>query len=535
MADTPRFIDFNRGLDTNDGLSPGAPWKNLSKITSITAGANDQFMLASDSEFDLTARILLNSGLGWSSTLAKPIKFGVYYPLSASRGRPVIRKRHSIAANEWTYSAPNNAWAYTAANTISAYAYLKVGGDWATRTDNALPLDSYPGRWSNSGATLYVYAPSTTNPTAYYGSVVFGGDSSDAAFVVSSPGSVQSMVFEGWRFEEVGAGIYIFNSTGNRRYRIEDMEAENTGAVFYTLTQTAGEVDLEIARVKARYGGTTFISANTAAGVGIGRWVVRDCDLSDCNYGFPQGAIYSQVRIGAQIFRNTIRRARYGVNGKQSDGAAIYTETQSDNNLIVGNFVEDCYLAFQDNSGRTSNWISNVVKDCYAVCKITDTSDNLSTVFNYVHNTAIGCGTPLTPVAGGMAGVGLWGFETKSPAMTFNIQNNLFTGAGVASGMAAIELPTNATGIIGNNGVYGFGAVAESHDGTASAITATGTVSTNPELDGNYVPLCRDYHEAGAVLGYHDFYGKRFYAAPTLGAVQYQHLKPAYRNLARAA
>lgn len=516
------LIDFNRGNDSNNGYD--APWKNLSKITSVTAAAGDNFLLANDSEFDIASRILLSSGNGWSSTVGTPIRFDKYYPLSAATTqRPIIRKRASIAGGSWTYSAPNNAWYVDMANTVSAYAYVKVAGEWATRTDNALPLDSHDGRWSNSGSRVYVYAPSGTNPTAYYGEVVIGGDSSDSPFVLSSVGGnpgVRHMEFAGWRFEE-GCGIYIFNSVGTRQYRIHDMEADDVGCPFYLLTQTAGSVDLEIYDCVLRNGGTTLISAYAQGGVGISRWKVRDNDLADFNFGYPQGGIYSQVP-GAEIDHNVVAGAIYGVNGKSSDGAGIYVETGADDNLVTRNVVSNSYLAFQDNSGKTTTYSGNIIEGCYAALKVTDASGHQAVDITWTHNTQIDAGTPITPNAGSVAGIGVVAFTATTPGMIFTLKNNILTKHSAAAAAYAFELPTNATGAIANNCAYGFAGMAEIYGGGTSPITPTGNTFVDPRLDSRYFPLEESIRDSGEGLGGFDYYYLPFRASPTLGAVQYE-------------
>ena len=518
---TDYFISSKLGAQTNPGTE-AAPFALPQNVTSVTAAAGDHFWFDSSSLFDLQARTLINSGLGWASTLASPLVFGTYDPLGVG-GMPEFTKSRYIGASEWTYSAPNNSWTFTASNTVSAYCYIKCGGEWATRTDNALPLDSVDGRWSNSGSTVHVYAPAGTNPTAYYGSVLFGGDTSDGVFVSSSPGNVQAIDFDGpWQFRGVGTGIYIFNSTGNRRYRIRNMRSSETGAVFYMLTQTAGAVDLEIHDNVCEKGGTTLISANGASGLGIARWYVHHNELSECNYGFPQGAIYSQVRTGGIITDNVIRRVNYGVPGKSSDGSAIYTETNSDGTMVLRNYIEDCYLAFQDNSGRSTHWIGNVINNCFATLKVTDTTPNSSVVCNFYNNTIINAGAPMTSGAGSVAGIGIWGATSTNPAQQYTIINNQLSAYSLGPTTAAIELPTNATGTIANNNVFGFSAVAESWDGTACSITPTNTSAANAMLDDQYMPLSTSTRSAGVMIGAIDFYGKTFQFPPTIGAVQYQ-------------
>ena len=42
---TTYYIDSAAGLDTNNGTSINTPWKNITKINSMTLGANDKILL----------------------------------------------------------------------------------------------------------------------------------------------------------------------------------------------------------------------------------------------------------------------------------------------------------------------------------------------------------------------------------------------------------------------------------------------------------------------------------------------------------
>ncbi len=119
------------------------------------------------------------------------------------------------------------------------------------------------------------------------------------------------------------------------------------------------------------------------------------------------------------------------------------------------------------------------------------------------------------------------------------VYNNTFASARVASDTSNGILQVTGTCTLKNNIVKGYstGVTITSgsnsnnclYDCTTNGITPA--VTTDPQLrSGDHMPQSEDVRAAGAYLGHRDVYGKRFWAAPTIGAVQYQ---PA-RNLVAA-
>lgn len=481
-------FDLNRGNNANNGSTPALAKKTLDQITTLSVSGGADILLADDSFWETAAtRILINSGLGWSSTLASPLRIAAYSPLSVTQGKPTIDPSIFIPAGSWSWNAGQNAWQYSAAFTLGQGCYLKLGvnadktgGDWAIRTDVGLPLSSTPKLWHNSGSTLFLWAPSNVNPVDYYGSILFAPDNSQAVFLISSPGSLAAIDIDGIDFVRTGGGIHVYNSTGTRSYRISNIGGEEVGGLIYSFTETAGAVSLDISEVTARKTSTYVIGGYTNAGVGTASWDVHHCNLADGNYGYPQGLIYSQVRGGlSRIYFNEIKDARYGVPGKQSDGCAIYTETGADQTLVFGNIVRNCHNAFQDNSGRGTYWSGNVTINCHTPMKITDANSNGATNLRYWNNTNLGCGAPVPAASGpGVSGIGVW---SGTNGFVLDIVNNLMTvHESPVSVQPAFELPVTATGRIQRNLSYGFSTEAQAFDGQASPVTPAEGLFASP-------------------------------------------------------
>ena len=118
MADY--FVDATAGSDSNDGLSTGAPWQNISKVNAASFSANDT--------------ISLKKGEVWRETLTvpsagtsgNPITFGSY----GTGDDPIIHGADAISS--WTdasYNAANGAFFDGAVDNMLS------PGDWASASD----------------------------------------------------------------------------------------------------------------------------------------------------------------------------------------------------------------------------------------------------------------------------------------------------------------------------------------------------------------------------------------------------------------
>jgi hypothetical protein len=140
----------------------------------------------------------------------------------------------------------------------------------------------------------------------------------------------------------------------------------------------------------------------------------------------------------------------------------------------------------QDNTGRKTTWMGNLAIDCNAVMKCTDMESVGASNHRFYCNTAIGLGAPVETLSGqGVGGIGWYSYQT----LAVDLRNNVFTKHADADAAPAIELGGSATGTIANNLEHGFSGLAETYQGAASPITATGTVSADPLLDSSYRPL----------------------------------------------
>ena len=516
-------IDFNRGSDSNDGIS--APWKNISKLASATAlTSGDSVLLADDSEWNLTAHTTVNSG--WTGTRGAPITIGKYSPLSASNSKPKITYARSIAANEWTYDAGSNAWymQWHASLNVGTDSYIKLGGEWGLcQADDALPLETRDRAWKNgdtpNGGKVYVYAPAGTNPTDYYGSVEFAPQAigvfhfnSNGGFVIVEDLSVQG-----------GPLASLYSSSGTREFLLRRIAFDDVGSCVRQFSETSGSLILGVEDCEFSRGGAAYITTVATSGAGFGGFRATNNRFMGGGIALSRGNIYLQARGNgvSYVASNRFDGPTWGAGFTPLDGCAVYAEVGASNVVVVGNIVRNAFCAFQDNTGRSTTWMGNIAIDCNAMMKCTDVEAVGAADHRFYNNSGIRLGAPVETLSGHtVGGIGWHSYED----LACDLRNNLFTKHPDAPANPAIEVGTSATGTIANNAAYGFSTLVETYQGAASPITATGTVTSDPLLDSSYRPTANSpCIGAGTYLANaRHFGGKRMSpVSPVIGAHGY--------------
>lgn len=203
MANREFFIDANRGSDSNSGLSMAAPWASLSKITAQTdAGPSDYFLLEAESRWKLDYDVgndqrVVASTL-WTGTRRNPVTIGRYtYSSQEVSLKPTIIFHHEIAADEWVYDANLNGWLWTApTGHVNYFGLLRLGDTWvANSIDQSAAVEgtstgavaSIDGRYNKTSTNnkLLLYAPAGSNPTTYYGKVIYSPEATGAIVLLS--------------------------------------------------------------------------------------------------------------------------------------------------------------------------------------------------------------------------------------------------------------------------------------------------------------------------------------------------------------
>lgn len=472
------LIDFNRGSDSAAG-SIAAPWKNLSKLATVTISSGDTVWLANDSHWVLTSRILVGTAAG---TITSPATIAARDTGGGRDASPTITYNLTITSGQWTYSAPNNAWFYDTGLKPGTMAWIELGGgDLAMYQEAALPLASIDGCWAKSGNTIYLYAPSSIDPTTYYGGVVWS-PSDHAAMSVSNNGAY--LVIDGLKFTRSGTGIIGYSDTaGTRNLVVRNCCVYDGGPLIFANTNTAGDLRVTVEGCVGERTPAAFVHLQDVSGVGMGPYAVQHNTFRNSGLGFPQGAIYLQVRGSpGKVMYNDIADAKYGTPLQPNDGCCIYAEAGASQVHVFGNYLHDSICAMQDNSGRTTRWTGNVIDNCWAAMKCTDESNIAATNHTFINNTIVRCGSPdpVPQYTNKPGGYGWGAYETTSPVMNLDIRNNIFVAHPDAFGLdAAIETPVSAAGTIDTNYWYGFPASSLNYIGGAASPTPTNMINTD--------------------------------------------------------
>lgn len=520
------YIDYNRGNDSNDGLSVGAPWKELTKLDDAAKSAGDMILLANDSIWTYPLATRLVPPATWTGTKSNPVIIGKYSPLSAGTGKPTIKWRNLIAAGDWTYSAPNNAWAYTAPGTIGAQCLVRLGNSWAaSRADpSVLPLESVDGRYSHSGTTFYLYAPAGTDPTTYYGGVLF---STEQGFITVTSGR-ECVDIEDLRFEDTGCGILAYSGTAvDLRVNVRRIDGKIVSNLIRANSDSPGQLIFSASGCDiSGFGSSAIIAlANSAGGMKSIR--IFGNNISDGPYTFSQGGIYIQSKSAGcttHIYENVCHGIRWGTRDKTADGSAIYAEAGADDVRVYRNTVYDSVVAFQDNSGRATKWYSNLVYDCTVAMRVSDQSAVNAMAHEFYGNTCIvgADKSAYTNFGPAPAGSGHRTFKETGTITSLLVKNNVFVNTG-ATHAAAILTPTitpSSSSYINNAAWGGFTNVARREYTPFTVETSTGSVTSDPLLSVTYRPTVGSpLLGAGTQLGYvRDIEGKQRPNPPSIGA-----------------
>jgi len=512
------FYDNNRGNDANDGLTKDTAKKTLPPIGSLVASPGSRFLLASDSEwnFDVTSadRVVVTGGATWQGTKDNPVTVGRYHYSSQAPDSqyPIIRRNRRIQANEWVYDAPNNAWVWTHPNsmTVGNTCLVRIADSWmASRTDGGLPLASIDGRYHNSGTSLYVYAPSHTNPTDYYGEVLVGPLGSSSMFVFSSRAGWA--VIEDLKFMEMGSAMFGYSNSSLNPTGIIMQRCR--GYIVSGLSGLSPDVGGDLYRILRynhieNWGSTVFTGFSGSDSGGLKQHDIHDNYIYDGMHCYSQGAIYVQTRapgLVTRVFNNHIKKVRYGTPGKIADGCAVYVETAAGNVDVFSNLFEECVVPLYDNSGRKARMYGNVLRNCWAACFVGDGMNVGLTDHLFANNTCeigdVAVRDALTLPAG-LSGVNSWnGLRMyKEPpeqaAMKVDVKNNIFfVKSGFTSPNPAVWAPqVPYTGVVENNCFYGFASVFKQQY-SGSGFTGgqdrvhSNTITADPRLSSSFRPL----------------------------------------------
>lgn len=520
------YIDNNRGNDSNDGLTKDTAWQNLSKIDDSVAAAGDKFLLADDSTWEYGLDVRVVPPTTWAGTEKNPVVIDKYnYNDVVTNNKPTIIWNKKIQSNEWTWDAVNNAWFYNVGLTVGTFCLVRLNNTWkANKIDNGLPLASVEGRWDQSGTTFYLWAPSDIDPTTYYGEVLI---SPNAGFFTLSTNR-NWVTIKNILFKNTGTGVLCFcGGAGNTGVVVDGVDGITVSGLIRAATSgTTGTLQVEVKNCNIKDWGAVAIHGFSANSGCFKKLDLHDNTIIDGMHVYSQGAFYIQVKTTGhttKIYNNKINGVNWGTPDKIFDGCGIYVETGSDNVDVYSNLVTNAYTAFQDNSGATSRWWSNVAIDCRGIMRVSDQEDVDGMNLLFTYNTCI-TGKAIPQKFG--AGYTTSGIRVYRPSgnATFNITNNVFWSIQGDTDVAILTPQTTWSGNIDNNCFYGYSTLARREFSPFTVETTTNSIQTHPFLNtAGYPKSNSPLKEVGTTSFVPlDFYNRRRNLLPTVGAYEYQ-------------
>lgn len=252
----------------------------------------------------------------------------------------------------------------------------------------------------SSGTDLLVWSPESQDPVEFYGEIkLFHG----SVFSFWNP---RGLTIQNLEFVECSgcilnmAGFGTVYTTNTPQSNTSPFEVRNI-RVSYSKEGISNQLtSVPRSETSFSYYNNSFIKMggygiSTYGGSGyagsIGTVKIFNNYFDECNMSFSMGgAIYMSSRTPNYkqlIYGNKVVRAWNAVGNCYHDGCGIYLETGTSGVIVYGNYLEECPVAFQDNSGESNLWFGNILNKCGVALRLTDESQNVSTNFRFINNT----------------------------------------------------------------------------------------------------------------------------------------------------
>lgn len=464
MADF--YIDFNRGNDGNSGTSSASPWKNIAKITDLTAGqlpAGSTVYLRNDSVWDIVEnnipwkQVVLNGFT--SGTPASPLTITSY----GGTGRPRINYSMLPQSAHWAWDVALSAWYFElswnywgrgrigvvvngqyAANVgeyikfnPSTYINSTIGhnGITADTLRYLIPSD-YPQRMYLAGGGL----TSASNPTDYFGAgkvVIYSGG---AFFLNADAGQLNIS-----GLELTGGGLFVSTLAGTRTIRLSmtDNYVHDCGGIFMLngLHGTDSLVDLDISGNTVERAASSSIAIMGTATGEIHHNHFSWGNMCDSAGGF----VYTQISRSTaatpyDYFKVHHNYAEYAINGvgeRRFDGCCYYSDTVDNGTVFSHNIAAHSFKAYQTNNGKKAVFHSNIAYDCGKFISATDADLNGQSDYTIVNNLWVSSASPSTYRCGDQEGDAQGNAiahftSTGQPVTNINFANNQFVATSSA-------------------------------------------------------------------------------------------------------
>lgn len=521
-AATEIYIDFNRGNDANPGTR-ASPKKNLSVLSNASFGAGSVIALASDSVWDIVATsatlgaVIVDSIKG---TNGNPALITAYDPAGHTGTKPTIMYSYQPASNEWTWDATYHVWRWSAPAGINPagdmcafFGPSKLAGVsvWQDNTKGTLPYlfgDRQFGCRTDYSTYRYVYvwAPSNTDPTTYYGGVRLCLNAR-GLFTTGWQG-FQYTTIDGLKFAYSSTGIYVNPNSGSGAHNglvVQNCETDHAQLFKWYSDENAAH-GFTIANNSGAETPGAFVHASESSNGGTVAYDIYGNSIKGCNRQYSAMAgVYIQVKTASlgsgKVHHNYIADGWNGVGtelngmagaalgggyGSPFDGSAVYFDLGSNNGLAFGNIIERCHVAMQTNSAKTVQLIGNIAIDCNILSTSTDAGYVGSNDVTVAHNTYINRLSDTNQLKRGTTsdprfGIANW-YENPT-ASAIRVFNNALYRSAPVTGIDAIRVANEAgTKYVGGNAISGWAGGNTDHGGNVYALARDIDDSTRTDL-----------------------------------------------------
>lgn len=447
------FVDFNRGLDTNDGLTKNTAFKTPSKISGLNFNGHSGNLIAfaNDSVFEINPTKAIANNLiidSFTGTVDNRSFITGYDYAGVTHTKPKFSYRFFPVSADWTYEATTNTYYVPFTQTsIENACRVSIGGIAVPNSYqgsqgingfiNGVTADTLRCVYDNVNRRIYLGYQGLTSgvkPNDYFGLPI----EIDTGPLFFSYYLLPNVVMDGLSVENSGRLLFTGNGDGTNLnasgFEMKNCEAINSTGLFASNTNNIGltglfEFDLHDNLVVNAYSSSIKTYGQNIAGF------IRANKIEGCGIGDTTGGgIYMQASAVAgrefYVEDNHISDAKNGIGTSSFDGAGIYLELGSSNTMVRRNTVINSYKAYQVNSGNKTSLIANVAFNCETFATLTDADGLGAADYLVAHNTFVS--TLQSNIyhrglqASTYGAIAAWGNTSTTPMVGCKIINNVF-------------------------------------------------------------------------------------------------------------
>jgi parallel beta-helix repeat protein len=512
---TNRYFDSVNGLDTNDGLTPDTAKKNYNPNATVDG---DNFLFKRG-----TTQVITGTSLQWvrsGISDTQRTKYGVYgeaqVPYVIWQGSATSGGRILNAAKS-KYIDFEDFYFDMTTTQLSDSVYCASQGGTET-VGNAFRRCFFEGAGNSSsfGNGLQIVQETSSSAVWPRDFVIedceFFDNDTHGLIVIGA----RNIVVRRCKFYRNGAndpdGGHGFSSRWNRTDATSGWT--NTSGTIWQRTLAAAETDVY------------YMQCNVVAIPRLRRTSGTQTAPAVGEFGVSAGVLYINLNSASNPSTQAIRYAWGRCSGLIVEGCESYENYwnplapyHEGHGYAFDDFTEDSQFlrniaynnqgaGFSVNRGDRNAIIGNVAYGNWQSAVMLNPCDDTQIINNTFYSNNAG-------TTGAHSGeVFSWG-NSKSGI----ISNNILLPVSAYG----ITLETTDTGFTGEkNCINGYTSAAEKN------AVVTGTISTAPALDAIYRPTATELKRTGATVIGKDYYGKRFYDPPNIGAVDDVTTTPRY-------